>query len=125
MSFPNHPQIKAKETQIDLHKNKTTAVQRICDFVSGFSYLGLHLWSNVIINSKEPNSNSVKTPASLMVWGCISAYGVGSLDILKGTMNAERYIKIVSATYAPLQRTCISAGQCKTTYCSYHNSTAS
>ncbi len=29
------------------------------------------------------------------------------------------------ATYAPLQMTCISAGQCKTTYCSYYNSMAS
>ncbi len=26
------------------------------------------------------------------------------------------------ATYAPLQTMCISAGQCKTTYCSYYNS---
>ncbi len=29
------------------------------------------------------------------------------------------------ATYAPLQMTCISAGQCKTTYCNYYNSMAS
>ncbi len=29
------------------------------------------------------------------------------------------------ATYAPLQTTCISAGECKTTYCSYYNSMAS
>ncbi len=29
------------------------------------------------------------------------------------------------ATYAPLQRTCISAGESKTTYCSYYNSMAS
>ncbi len=28
------------------------------------------------------------------------------------------------ATYAPLQTTCISAGQCKTTYCSFYNSMA-
>ncbi len=27
-----------------------------------------------------------------MVWGCISAYGMGSLHVLEGTMNAERYI---------------------------------
>ncbi len=27
------------------------------------------------------------------VWGCISAYGMGSLHVLEGTMNAERYIK--------------------------------
>ncbi len=35
---------------------------------------------------------SVQKPASLMVWGCISAYGMGSLYILEGTMNAERWI---------------------------------
>ncbi len=31
---------------------------------------------------------SVQKPASLMVWGCISAYGMGSLHVLEGTMNA-------------------------------------
>ncbi len=36
---------------------------------------------------------SVKKPASLLVWRCINAYGVGSLHVLEGTMNAERYIK--------------------------------
>ncbi len=34
--------------------------------------------------------HSVQKPASLMVWGCISAYGMGNLHVLKGTMNAER-----------------------------------
>ncbi len=28
-----------------------------------------------------------------MVWGCICAYVMGSLHVLEGTMNAERYIK--------------------------------
>ncbi len=28
-----------------------------------------------------------------MVWGCISAYGMDSLHVLEGTMNAKRYIK--------------------------------
>ncbi len=37
----------------------------------------------------------VQKPASLMVWGCISAYGMDSLHVLEGTMNAERYIKIL------------------------------
>ncbi len=37
---------------------------------------------------------SVQKPASLMVWGCISTYGMGSLHVLNVTMNAERYIKI-------------------------------
>ncbi len=35
---------------------------------------------------------SVQKPASLMVWGCISALSMGSLHVLEGTMNAERYI---------------------------------
>ncbi len=39
--------------------------------------------------------HSVQTPASLMVWGCISAYGMGSLPVLEGTMNAERYRKVL------------------------------
>ncbi len=26
----------------------------------------------------------------MMIWGCISAYGMGSLHVLEGTMNAER-----------------------------------
>ncbi len=34
---------------------------------------------------------SVQKPASLMVWGCISAYGMGSLHVLEGTLNAERW----------------------------------
>ncbi len=38
---------------------------------------------------------SVQKPASLMVWGCISAYSMGSLHDLEGTMNAERYIKVL------------------------------
>ncbi len=53
------------------------------------------------------------------------AYGIwASLLVLEGTMNAERYIQGFRATYAPLPITsiswkalCISAGQCKTTYC--------
>ncbi len=56
----------------------------------------------------------------------------GQLACLEGTMNAKMYIKDVEQTYAPLQMTsisgnalCISAGQCKTTYCSYYNSMAS
>lgn len=37
----------------------------------------------------------VQKLASLMVWGCISAYGVGSLHILKGTINAVRCIQVL------------------------------
>ncbi len=31
----------------------------------------------------------------MMVWGCISAHGMGSLHVLEDTMNAERYIKVL------------------------------
>ncbi len=36
------------------------------------------------------HQHSVQKPASLMVWGCISAYGMDGLHVLKGTINAER-----------------------------------
>ncbi len=38
---------------------------------------------------------SVQKPASLMVWGCIRAYGMGSLQVSEGTMTAERYIQVL------------------------------
>ncbi len=44
---------------------------------------------------------AVQKPASLMVWGCISAYGMGSLHVLEGTMNAERYIKVLEQHMLP------------------------
>ncbi len=44
---------------------------------------------------------SVQKPASLMVWGCTSAYVMGSLHVLEGTMNAERYIKVIEQHMLP------------------------
>uniref|UniRef100_A0A9J8B971 Transposase Tc1-like domain-containing protein n=1 Tax=Cyprinus carpio carpio TaxID=630221 RepID=A0A9J8B971_CYPCA len=49
-----------------------------------------------VIRTKEDKDNpscyqrSVQKPASLMVWGCMSACGMGRLHIWKGTINAER-----------------------------------
>ncbi len=54
---------------------------------------------------------SVENPASLMVRGCISAYGMGSLHVLEGTMIAERYIKRFRATYAPPSRRSLFQGR--------------
>ncbi len=48
--------------------------------------------------------HSVQKPASLMVWGCISAYCMGSLHVLEGTMNAERYIKVLEQHMLPSRR---------------------
>ncbi len=36
-----------------------------------------------------------------MIWGCISAYCMGSLHVLEGTMNAERYIKVLEQHTLP------------------------
>ncbi len=47
---------------------------------------------------------SVQKWASLMVWGCISVYGMGSLHVLEGTMNAERYIKVLQQHMLPSRR---------------------
>lgn len=40
-------------------------------------------------------------PASVMVWGCISANGMGNLHICKGTINAERYIEVLEQHMLP------------------------
>ncbi len=45
-----------------------------------------------------------------MVWGCISAYGMGSLHALEGTMNAERYIKVLEQHMLP-SRWCLFQGR--------------
>ncbi len=60
-----------------------------------------------VIQAKEEGDlpacyqHSVQKPASLMVWGCISAYGMCSLHVLEGTMNAERYIKVLEQHMLP------------------------
>ncbi len=38
------------------------------------------------------------------VWGCISVYGMGSLHVLEGTMNAERYIKVLEQHMLPFRQ---------------------
>ncbi len=36
-----------------------------------------------------------------MLWRCISSYGMGSLHVLEGTMNAERYTKFLEQHMLP------------------------
>ncbi len=63
-----------------------------------------------VIRTKEYKDNpscylhSVQKPASLMVWGCMSACGMGSLHIWKGTINAERYIQVLEQHMLPSRR---------------------
>uniref|UniRef100_A0AAY4BIP7 Tc1-like transposase DDE domain-containing protein n=1 Tax=Denticeps clupeoides TaxID=299321 RepID=A0AAY4BIP7_9TELE len=44
---------------------------------------------------------SVQKPASLMVWGCMSACGMGSLHVWKGIINAEKYIQVLEQHMLP------------------------
>ncbi len=55
---------------------------------------------------------SVQKPASLMVWGCISAYGMGSLHVLESTMNAERYIKVLEQHMLPSRQRLFQGRPC-------------
>ncbi len=59
--------------------------------------------------------HSVQKPASLMEWGCISAYGMGSLHVLEGTINAERYIKVLEQHMLPSRRRVFQQNNAKTT----------
>uniref|UniRef100_A0AAR2L1I4 Transposase Tc1-like domain-containing protein n=1 Tax=Pygocentrus nattereri TaxID=42514 RepID=A0AAR2L1I4_PYGNA len=45
--------------------------------------------------------HKVQKPASLMVWGCVSAHGMGNLHICEGTINAERYIQVLEQHMLP------------------------
>ncbi len=56
--------------------------------------------------------HSVQKSASLMVWGCISAYGMGSLHVLEGTMNAERYINVLEQHMLPSRRRLFQGRPC-------------
>ncbi|KAK3545302.1 hypothetical protein QTP70_003658 [Hemibagrus guttatus] len=55
-----------------------------------FGKLGRHvIWTKEDKDNPSCYQCSVQKPASLMVWGCMSACGMGSLHIWKGTINAE------------------------------------
>uniref|UniRef100_A0A8C1YXG6 Tc1-like transposase DDE domain-containing protein n=1 Tax=Cyprinus carpio TaxID=7962 RepID=A0A8C1YXG6_CYPCA len=78
-----------------------------------FGKMGCH-----VIQTKEDKDNpscyqrSVQKPASLMVWGCMSACGMGSLHIWKGTINAERYIQVLEQHMLPSRRRLFQGRPC-------------
>ncbi len=59
------------------------------------------------------------------VMGVHKCIRYGQLACFGSHYECWKVYKGFRATYAPLQTTCISAGKCKTTYCSYYNSMAS
>ncbi len=78
-----------------------------------FGKLGRH-----VIRTKEDKDNpscyqhSVQKTISLMVWGCMSACGMGSLHIWKGTINAERYIQVLEQHMLPSRRRLFQGRPC-------------
>lgn len=46
-------------------------------------------------------NRKVKFAPSVMVWGCMSAQGVGRLHVINGTMNAEKYKNVLADHLAP------------------------
>ena len=70
-----------------------------------YGTLGRH-----VIRTREDKDNpscyqrSVQKPASLMVWGCMSACGMGSLHVWKGTINAENYVQVLEQHMLPSRR---------------------
>ncbi len=56
--------------------------------------------------------HSVQKSASLMVWDCINACGMGSLHVLEGTMNAERYIKFLEQRMLPSRQRLFQGRAC-------------
>lgn len=44
---------------------------------------------------------TVKHSPYVMVWGCITAFGVGMIDIITGSINGERYRKVIDDLVLP------------------------
>ena len=73
-------------------------------FVMGYGNKGPRVWWQKYERHKAAClKRSVKHPASVMVWGCVSSRGVGSLCFLspKTTVNTEVYINLLDAYLLP------------------------
>uniref|UniRef100_A0A9J8C7U4 Tc1-like transposase DDE domain-containing protein n=1 Tax=Cyprinus carpio carpio TaxID=630221 RepID=A0A9J8C7U4_CYPCA len=78
-----------------------------------FGKLGRHvIWTEEDKDNTSCYQRSVQKPASLMVWGCMSACGMGSLHIWKGTINAERYIQVLEQHMLPSRRRLFQGRPC-------------
>uniref|UniRef100_A0AAY5K6I9 Tc1-like transposase DDE domain-containing protein n=1 Tax=Esox lucius TaxID=8010 RepID=A0AAY5K6I9_ESOLU len=76
-----------------------------------FGKLGRHvIWTKEDKDNLSCYQRSVQKPASLMVWGCMGACGMGSLHIWKGTINADSYIQVLEQHMLPSRR-CLFQGR--------------
>lgn len=44
---------------------------------------------------------TVKHPTSIMIWGCISGYKIGSMKVCEGIMNGAKYIQMLESSLLP------------------------
>ena len=62
---------------------------------------------------------------SVMIWGCITYNGIGTLCFVEGNINAEKYINIIDTNLWPViarhfpQDNCVSRRQCTRTSGTY------
>ena len=71
-------------------------------FVMGYGNKGPRVWRQKYERHKAAClKRSVKHPASVMVWGCVSSRGVGSVSSPKTTVNTEVYIDLLDAYLLP------------------------
>ncbi|KAF3693721.1 hypothetical protein EXN66_Car009397 [Channa argus] len=68
------------------------------------------LWTKEVRDHPASYQQTVQKPAPLMVCGFISAYGVGSLHIWKGTINAEKDMEVLEQHMFP-SRECLFQGR--------------
>uniref|UniRef100_A0A3B4CCP3 Tc1-like transposase DDE domain-containing protein n=1 Tax=Pygocentrus nattereri TaxID=42514 RepID=A0A3B4CCP3_PYGNA len=68
--------------------------------------------SQVSIGVLWSDESTFQIPASLMVWGCVSAHSMGNLHICEGTINAERYIKVLEQHMLPSKQRLFQGRPC-------------
>ncbi len=99
--------------KMDCGKVENCSVVRRIKIEVLFGKLGRHvIWSKEVKDNPSCYQRSVQKPASLMVWGCMSACGMGSLHIWKGTINAERYIQVLEQHMLPSRRRLFQGRPC-------------
>ena len=75
----------------------------------------------ILLAKDDPDcyQQKVQKPASVILWGCISAHGMGDLHICEGTIDAETYVGILERHMLLSRRQLfpgtrpILAGQCQ------------
>lgn len=53
---------------------------------------------------KDCLKRTVKFPKGIMIWGCMSALGLGRYEVVEGTINAAKYQEILKNSLIPSAR---------------------